>query len=401
MNIAPSSDSALIQAVEQANSAEALQAASAALASHLAAQPSPAPRAVTALVQVLGFNNPGAAVAAVDGLIACGEAAVEPLLANLDAHNYGARAWAVRALAGIGDVRGLELLEQALSGDIGPSVRRAAARGLGQLRCGALETQERQRIQRRALGALSKAASDGEWVVRYAVVVGLESLAQRLLENSSEASPEDGNDALQQIKAVLNQLQLDPSEATPVVQLRARQALLQLQGRQGAPPTRVLFVCLGNICRSPAAEGVFLHLLQRAGLDQAFEVDSAGTAGWHQGKPADRRMLAAAQRRGIELPSRARQLEHQDLQHFDHVLTMDADNLAAVEALLGSSPGQASIRPLTRHCRRLLAQEVPDPYYGGPEGFDQVLDLLEDACEGLLENLLLERGHPHPPSATA
>ena len=180
--------SSLIQAVEQADTATALLAATTRLASHLAGGNPPAPAAIAALVQVLGFNNPGAAVAAVDGLIACGENAVAPLLDNLDAHNYGARAWAVRALAGIGDVRGLELLEQALGGDIGPSVRRAAARGLGQLRCGNLPAEERREVQERALTALETAAGDGEWVVRYAVVVGLESLIHDLTPetNSSE-----------------------------------------------------------------------------------------------------------------------------------------------------------------------------------------------------------------------
>ncbi|MFM7360451.1 MAG: low molecular weight protein-tyrosine-phosphatase, partial [Cyanobium sp.] len=153
----------------------------------------------------------------------------------------------------------------------------------------------------------------------------------------------------------------------------------------------VLFVCLGNICRSPAAEGVFLHLLAREGLQNAFVVDSAGTGGWHVGRPADPRMRAAAARRGIGLPSRARQLEDQDLLRFDHILTMDADNLAAVRSLarcLGGSEGAtAAIRPLTNHCRRHDSHEVPDPYYGGEAGFEHVLDLLEDACEGLLEAL--------------
>ena len=192
----------LIEAVEQADTATALLVATARLASKLAGGDPPSPAAIAALVQVLGFNNPGAAVAAVDGLIACGEAAVAPLLDNLDAHNYGARAWAVRALAGIGDVRGLELLEQALGGDIGPSVRRAAARGLGQLRCGALPAQERREVQERALAGLEAAAGDGEWVVRYAVVVGLESLTLTLLSH--------------------------PDQDTTVVPLRANQALGRL-----------------------------------------------------------------------------------------------------------------------------------------------------------------------------
>jgi protein-tyrosine phosphatase len=153
-------------------------------------------------------------------------------------------------------------------------------------------------------------------------------------------------------------------------------------------PQRLLFVCLGNICRSPAAEGMFLHLLERRDLTAAFEVDSAGTGGWHVGKPADPRMRAAAQRRGIQLPSRARRIETDDLQRFDHILTMDAENLAAVRDLAGRRTVRARIAPLTRHCRRFTIAEVPDPYYGGEEGFEQVLDLLEDACAGLLEDLL-------------
>jgi protein-tyrosine phosphatase len=157
-------------------------------------------------------------------------------------------------------------------------------------------------------------------------------------------------------------------------------------------PQRLLFVCLGNICRSPAAEGVFLHLLARDGLEDQFVVDSAGTGSWHVGKPADRRMLAAAERRGIALPSRARQIEAADLGRFDRILTMDNDNLAAVEALArrgapGSPGQQALIEPITRHCRQFGLQEVPDPYYGGEDGFEQVLDLLEDACAGLLDDL--------------
>ena len=154
---------------------------------------------------------------------------------------------------------------------------------------------------------------------------------------------------------------------------------------------RLLFVCLGNICRSPAAEGVFLHLLAREGLKDQFVVDSAGTGGWHVGHPADRRMRAAAERRGITLPSRARQLARHDLLAFDRILTMDDDNLRSVRALARdlSLPAHqiAVIEPITSHCRRLRASEVPDPYYGGDQGFEDVLDLLDDACAGLLESL--------------
>jgi protein-tyrosine phosphatase len=162
-------------------------------------------------------------------------------------------------------------------------------------------------------------------------------------------------------------------------------------------PIRVLFVCLGNICRSPAAEGVFLRLLAREGMAANFQVDSAGTGGWHVGKPPDPRMRAAAARRGIDLPSRARQLEAADLHRFDHILTMDDDNLGAVQSLArrggrlsvsaAAEPTLATITPLASHCRTFDSEEVPDPYYGGEEGFEHVLDLLEDACEGLLQAL--------------
>ena len=155
---------------------------------------------------------------------------------------------------------------------------------------------------------------------------------------------------------------------------------------------RLLFVCLGNICRSPAAEGVFLHLLAREGLEDRFVVDSAGTGGWHVGNRADRRMRAAAERRGIHLPSRARQLDRDDLLQFDRILTMDDDNLRAVHSLAREfAPGSATlarIEPITTYCRRFQVSEVPDPYYGGDQGFEHVLDLLDDACTGLLESLL-------------
>ena len=163
---------------------------------------------------------------------------------------------------------------------------------------------------------------------------------------------------------------------------------------------RVLFVCLGNICRSPAAEGVFLHLLAQAEAADRFVVDSAGTGSWHVGTAADRRMREAASRRGITLSSRARQLEPDDLLHFDHILTMDASNLAQVESLAResrvASSNRARIEPLVRYCSRFEALEVPDPYYGGAAGFEHVLDLLEDACTGLLVALDSESTRKHP-----
>ena len=152
---------------------------------------------------------------------------------------------------------------------------------------------------------------------------------------------------------------------------------------------KLLFVCLGNICRSPAAEGVFLHQLNQRGLNDRFLVDSAGTGGWHVGNPADRRMQAAASRRGIQLPSRARQISLDDLSTFDLVLTMDDDNLMAVQALAkeAGSRATASIKPMLSYARNFSETEVPDPYYGGDTGFEHVLDLLEDACSNLLDKL--------------
>ena len=152
---------------------------------------------------------------------------------------------------------------------------------------------------------------------------------------------------------------------------------------------KILFVCLGNICRSPAAEGVFLHLLQERGLSDQFLVDSAGTGGWHVGNPADRRMQAAANRRGIQLPSRARQISLDDLSEFDLILTMDDANLAAVTSLASEAGRRATakIKPMLSYTSQFSETEVPDPYYGGEAGFEHVLDLLEDACSNLLDEL--------------
>jgi len=207
----------LMQAVEQADSAEALLRATVALAAVAE------PEAAGTLVEVLRFNNPGAAVAAVDGLIAIGDSAV-PALLELDASNYGARAWAVRALAGIGAVEGLAVLEEALATDVGPSVRRAAARGLGQLRLETLPETVRDTTLLRCLQALEAGSADGEWVVRYAVVVGLERLA---LPEPAQRSERLG--VLPRVHSTLLNLAHEASEDTPVVRLRAAQALARLQ----------------------------------------------------------------------------------------------------------------------------------------------------------------------------
>ena len=132
-----------------------------------------------------------------------------------------------------------------------------------------------------------------------------------------------------------------------------------------------------------------MHLLAERGLSEHFVVDSAGTGGWHAGNPADRRMQAAANRRGIQLPSRARQISLGDLSDFDLILTMDDANLEAVTSLASEAGGRATarIRPMLSYARQFSETEVPDPYYGGEAGFEHVLDLLEDACSHLLDEL--------------
>ena len=137
-------------------------------------------RAIDPLIQVLGFNNPGAAVAAVEGLIQIGIPAVSPILEKLDGYNYGARAWAIRALAGIGDPRGQSLLLNAAANDFSLSVRRAAARGLGAIRWHTIQENERGDAMMRSQTVLLQVTQDEEWVVRYAAIVGLEALALTL-----------------------------------------------------------------------------------------------------------------------------------------------------------------------------------------------------------------------------
>jgi protein-tyrosine phosphatase len=153
---------------------------------------------------------------------------------------------------------------------------------------------------------------------------------------------------------------------------------------------RLCFVCLGNICRSPTAEGVMLHLLEQRGLSDKVQVDSAGTGGYHIGDPADPRSMQAARRRGVNLPSRARQFEKSDMQRFDYVLAMDSSNLYALERI--SAGQQREKIHLLRDFDPNSAKgsSVPDPYYGGDRGFEEVLDQCFAACEGLLEHLVVQ-----------
>ncbi len=149
----------------------------------------------------------------------------------------------------------------------------------------------------------------------------------------------------------------------------------------------VLFVCMGNICRSPTAHGVFRHQLLERGLAPRVQVDSAGTHGYHAGHPPDKRSQEHAARRGYDLSDlRARQLQARDFERHDLILVMDHDNFEHARELC--PPGQRhKLRRFTEFCLQRTAQVVPDPYYGGDQGFEQVLDLVEDACEGLLRHV--------------
>ena len=153
----------------------------------------------------------------------------------------------------------------------------------------------------------------------------------------------------------------------------------------------VLFVCMGNICRSPTAEGVFRHHAEQAGVADRIRIDSAGTHAYHVGEPADRRARAAAERRGISLDGiAARRVTMDDFEEFDFVLAMDEDNLAQLEA---EAPDEhRSKLRLFLEFADVGETEVPDPYYGGAAGFERVLDLVEDASRGLLATIRKDGG---------
>ena len=152
-------------------------------------------------------------------------------------------------------------------------------------------------------------------------------------------------------------------------------------------PYRVLFVCLGNICRSPAAEIIFRKLVDDAGRADDFNIDSAGTIGHHQGAPPDPRMSDALERNGFTVQGRSRKIEAADLENFDLIVTMDESNLTDVRRLDPTGRLHPKIRPLVSFCRTHDDLRVPDPYYGGQRGFDHVISLLGDGCGGILEEL--------------
>ena len=155
---------------------------------------------------------------------------------------------------------------------------------------------------------------------------------------------------------------------------------------------RLLFVCMGNICRSPTAEGVMRSVLAEHALDDVIEVDSAGVGSWHVGERADPRSREAARRRGIELTSIARQITADDFDTFDLILAADELNVRDLRRVAGGDPDRLDKIRLLREFDPAAAAaggdlEVPDPYYGGPGGFEHVLDLVEAACRGLLDEL--------------
>jgi protein-tyrosine phosphatase len=156
------------------------------------------------------------------------------------------------------------------------------------------------------------------------------------------------------------------------------------------PPTKLLFVCLGNICRSPTGEGVMRGIVEQEGVADRFEIDSAGTGSWHVGEPPDRRSVAAAHARGIVIGGAARQVTGEDFYSFDLLLAADRHNLRDLRAIAPTDEHETKVCMLREFDPMSTPDDldVPDPYYGGPGGFDEVIDLVDAACRGLLAELL-------------
>jgi protein-tyrosine phosphatase len=158
-------------------------------------------------------------------------------------------------------------------------------------------------------------------------------------------------------------------------------------------PISVLFVCLGNICRSPLAEAVFRAAVAEQGLQDRFLIDSAGTSGYHDGDPPDRRTTAVAARRGVAVSGTSRQLTDADLDSFDYLIVMDAHNVVNVRRLAGAGRESPEVRLLREFDPEAGSDlDVPDPYFGGPDGFEDVHDLVERSARGLLRHLLTRHG---------
>lgn len=151
-------------------------------------------------------------------------------------------------------------------------------------------------------------------------------------------------------------------------------------------PIRILFVCLGNICRSPSGENVLRHIVEKEGLSEHFEIDSAGTIDFHQGNPPDSRMMEAARKRGIAMKGNARQVKPRDFSKYGIILAMDRNNYQDLVAVSERCPDiNAKLEMFCDYCEQYDETEVPDPYYGSESGFSKVLDLLEDGCVSIVE----------------
>ncbi|MFN8396521.1 MAG: low molecular weight protein-tyrosine-phosphatase [Bacteroidia bacterium] len=154
-------------------------------------------------------------------------------------------------------------------------------------------------------------------------------------------------------------------------------------------PTKILFVCLGNICRSPMAEGLMLHLVNQAGVNDRFLIESAGTSSYHQGELPDKRMRETARQHGIDLTSRARQFRKRDLQEYDHIIAMDRSVLHDIQTMnTYGEAARAQVYLMRDHDPNPGSPDVPDPYYGGPDGFEEVYQILHRSNATLLQKLL-------------
>ncbi len=152
-------------------------------------------------------------------------------------------------------------------------------------------------------------------------------------------------------------------------------------------PYKIVFVCLGNICRSPTGEGVMQHLINENGFQNYFEIDSAGTSAWHEGEPANSKSRSVAESHGVKLLSRARQFEKRDFEHFDLIIAMDLENKKNLLALAGTEDHKEKVQLLRNYDDTPEDGQVPDPYYGGLSGFENVFQIVQRSCKALFEKL--------------